>query len=70
MGYETKQLKNKLISLHTCKRASSPSCEQDRVGVVPRKPLSVTSSTVSPIDNTKVAFMKDTTMYESNSSAI
>lgn len=52
----------------TCNRASSPSCEQDKVGVVPRKPLSVTSSTVSPIDNTRVAFIKDTTMYESNSS--
>lgn len=52
----------------TCNSASSPSCEQDSVGVVPRKPLSVTSSTVSPMDKTRVAFMKDTTIYESNSS--
>jgi hypothetical protein len=44
----------------TCTNASSPSCEQDKVGVVPKKPESVTSSTVSPIDNTSVALTKDT----------
>ena len=60
---------HKLCSVYcTCNNASSPSCEQDSVGVVPRKPLSVTSSTVSPMDKTRVAFMKDTTIYESNSS--
>ena len=46
----------------TCTRASSPSREQDRVGVVPRKPESVTSSTVSPMDSTRVALTKDTMM--------
>ena len=53
---------------YTCNKASSPNNEQDNVGVVPRKPLSVTSSTVSPMDNTRVAFTNETTMYESNSS--
>ena len=38
--------------------------------MVPRKPESVTSSTVSPMDKTKVALTKDTIMYESNSSGI
>lgn len=52
----------------TCTRASSPSCEHERVGAVPRKPVSVTSSTVSPIESTRVAFTKDTTMYASKSS--
>lgn len=52
----------------TCTRASSPSREQDRVGVVPRNPESVTSSTVSPIESTRVAFTKDTMMYASYSS--
>ena len=33
-----------------------------RVGLVVRKPESVTSSTVSPIDRTRVALLKDTTM--------
>lgn len=47
----------------------SPSEEQPRVGVVPKKPESVTSSTVSPMDKTKVAFTNDTIMYASNSSA-
>lgn len=45
---------------------SSPRRDVDRVSVVPRKPLSVTSSTVSPMDNTKVALKKDTMMYASN----
>lgn len=49
-------------------RASSPSREQAMVGEVPRKPESVTSSTVSPMDRTRVALVKDTTMYESYSS--
>ena len=38
------------------------------MGVVPRNPESVTSSTVSPMERTRVALVKDTTMYESNSS--
>ncbi len=38
------------------------------MGVVPRKPESVTSSTVSPIDKTKVAFINETTIYASNGS--
>ncbi len=54
----------------TCTRASSPREEQDSVGVVPRNPESVTSSTVSPMDNTKVAFTKDTMMYESYSAKV
>ena len=37
-----------------------PSAEHDNVGVVPRKPESVTSSTVSPMDNTSVALTNDT----------
>ena len=65
---KSRSLGSKGPQFFTCNRASSPSCEQDNVGVVPRKPLSVTSSTVSPMDNTRVAFIKDTTMYESNSS--
>lgn len=44
----------------TCTRASSLKAEHDKVGVVPKKPLSVTSSTFSPIDNTNVAFTNDT----------
>ena len=47
-----------------------PRAEQDSVGVVPRNPESVTSSTVSPIDSTKVALTNETTMYESKSSTI
>jgi hypothetical protein len=39
-----------------------PRAEQLRVGVVPKNPESVTSSTVSPIDKTRVAFTKDTMM--------
>mmetsp|Transcript_12183 Transcript_12183/g.38582 ORF Transcript_12183/g.38582 Transcript_12183/m.38582 type:complete len:257 (-) Transcript_12183:709-1479(-) len=39
-----------------------------REGVVPRNPLSFTSSTVSPMLSTSVALTKDTTMYESYSS--
>ena len=39
-----------------------------RVGVVPRNPESVTSSTVSPMERIRVAFMNNTTVYESNSS--
>ena len=49
-------------------RASSPSREHVRVGVVPRNPESVTSSTVSPIERTSVALVKDTTMKASYSS--
>mmetsp|Transcript_4233 Transcript_4233/g.10630 ORF Transcript_4233/g.10630 Transcript_4233/m.10630 type:complete len:287 (-) Transcript_4233:546-1406(-) len=45
---------------------SSMSCVH-RVGTVPRNPLSLTSSTVSPIDSTSVALEKETTMYESKS---
>mmetsp|Transcript_11543 Transcript_11543/g.24166 ORF Transcript_11543/g.24166 Transcript_11543/m.24166 type:complete len:427 (-) Transcript_11543:1073-2353(-) len=52
-----------------CMRESSPSCPTRREGVVPRKPLSFTSSTVSPMDSTRVALTKETTMYESKSSA-
>lgn len=55
---------------NTCTNASSPKAEQLKVGVVPRKPESVTSSTVSPILSTSVAFTKDTMMYASYSSAI
>lgn len=44
---------------------SSPSSDVDNVSVVPKKPLSVTSSTVSPIESTKVALKKDTMMYAS-----
>ena len=51
-------------------RASSPRREQARVGVVPRNPESVTSSTVSPIDSTRVALVNDTTIYASYSSAV
>ena len=36
--------------------------------MVPRKPESVTSSTVSPMDRTSVAFTKDTMIYASYSS--
>lgn len=53
----------------TCTKVSSLKAAQARVGVVPKKPLSVTSSTVSPMDKTKVAFMKDTIIYASYSSA-
>ena len=49
-------------------RASSPSLEQAKVGVVPRNPESVTSSTVSPIERTRVALVKDTTINASYSS--
>ncbi len=51
-------------------RASSPSLEQARVGVVPRNPESVTSSTVSPMDRTRVAFVNDTTINASYSSGV
>lgn len=44
---------------------SSPSKDVDNVSVVPRNPLSVTSSTVSPMDSTRVALKKDTMMYAS-----
>lgn len=60
--------KQALRKNYTWTSASSPSAEQDNVGVVPRNPESVTSSTVSPMESTKVAFTKDTMMYESNSS--
>ena len=43
-------------------RASSPRREQAKVGVVPRKPESVTSSTVSPMESTRVALVKETTI--------
>lgn len=49
-------------------RASSPSLEQAKVGVVPRNPESVTSSTVSPMERTRVAFVNDTTINASYSS--
>ena len=67
-AFEHMSFYQKRDKIDTCTRASSPSCEQDNVGVVPRKPESVTSSTVSPIESTRVAFTKDTMMYESNSS--
>mmetsp|Transcript_33157 Transcript_33157/g.53759 ORF Transcript_33157/g.53759 Transcript_33157/m.53759 type:complete len:326 (-) Transcript_33157:926-1903(-) len=51
-----------------CNRESSPSKVTAMVGEVARKPLSVTSSTVSPMESTSVALRKDTTMYLSNSS--
>ena len=38
------------------------------VGADARKPLSVTSSTVSPIDNTRVALLNETTMKRSYAS--
>lgn len=50
------------LYIRTCTKASSPKAEQLRVGVVPRNPESVTSSTVSPILSTRVAFTKDTMM--------
>ncbi|MPC81039.1 hypothetical protein E2C01_075639 [Portunus trituberculatus] len=46
--------------------ASSPSWEQANVGVVPRKPESVTSSTVSPMLSTRVALTKDTMIPHSS----
>lgn len=48
--------------------ASSPKAEQDNVGVIPKNPESATSSTVSPIESTNVAFTNDTMMYASYSS--
>lgn len=53
---------------YTCTKASSPRDEQQSVGVVPKNPLSVTSSTVSPILSTSVALTKDTIIYASYSS--
>ena len=38
------------------------------MGVVPRNPESVTSSTVSPMDSTSVALVNETTIYASKSS--
>lgn len=38
------------------------------MGVVPRNPESVTSSTVSPMERTRVALVNETTMYASYSS--
>lgn len=52
----------------TCTTDSSPRAEQHKVGVVPINPESDTSSTVSPMLNTRVALLNDTTMYASNSS--
>ena len=40
------------------------------MGVVPKNPESVTSSTVSPMLRTSVALTNDTTMYASKSSVI
>ena len=51
-------------------RALSPRREHARVGVVPRNPESVTSSTVSPMERTRVALVKETTMYASYSSGM
>lgn len=59
---------NSNIEFNTCTNASSPKAEQLRVGVVPRNPESVTSSTVSPMLSTRVALTKDTMMYASYSS--
>ena len=57
-----KELKLELVGGPACMRASSPSREQARVGVVPRNPESVTSSTVSPMESTRVALVNETTM--------
>lgn len=46
--------------VQTCKRASSPSWWAAKVGVVPRNPEFVISSTVSPMERTRVAFVKET----------
>lgn len=54
-----------MIYVFTCTMMSSPKSDVDKVSVVPRKPLSVTSSTVSPIDKTSVALKKETMMYAS-----
>lgn len=62
MRAKTEASKVSSLRILTCTKASSPNKEQDKVGVVPRNPESVTSSTVSPIDNTSVAFTKDTMM--------
>ena len=51
-------------------RALSPRREHARVGVVPRNPESVTSSTVSPMESTRVALVNETTMYASYSSGV
>lgn len=55
-------------SQRTWMRALSPRREHARVGVVPRNPESVTSSTVSPMERTRVALVNETTMYASYSS--
>ena len=49
----------------TCKSASSPISPHPRVGDVAKNPESDTSSTVSPMLSTRVAFRNDTTMYVS-----
>lgn len=59
----------KIPTKFTCTKASALNAEHANVGVVPKKPLFVTSSTVSPIESTNVAFTKDTIIYASNSSA-
>mmetsp|Transcript_14811 Transcript_14811/g.36277 ORF Transcript_14811/g.36277 Transcript_14811/m.36277 type:complete len:230 (+) Transcript_14811:790-1479(+) len=45
-----------------CSSELSPSRLALSVGVVPRNPESLTSSTVSPMDSTRVALVKETTM--------
>ena len=52
----------------TCTIESSPKRHVKRVGVSALRPESVTSSTVSPMERTKVALTKETTMYASCSS--
>ena len=47
----------------TWRSALSARSATSSVGAVARKPLSVTSSTVSPMESTSVAFVNDTTMY-------
>ncbi|KAJ0547463.1 hypothetical protein HanIR_Chr08g0372481 [Helianthus annuus] len=52
----------------TCINESSPINETASEGVVSRNALSLTSSTVSPIERTRVALAKETTIKASNSS--
>src|SRR5271155_1507098 len=51
-------------------RASSPSCCTASVGAEERKPVSVTSSTVSPMLRTRVPVLNERTMYASYSSPL
>ena len=55
--------------ISACTIASSPRSEVCSVGVSGLRPESVTSSTVSPMESTRVALTKETTMYASCSSS-